>query len=157
MPIHNLPGPHLTVAHSHCNSSALNSRQIQSQNHSALQQWSPQPLALNQYPLPSLASNLMPHMPPNTNSENFGSLSNESPSLRLDSAYQSSMGLQDFEMSQTLGGLTTMQGSTLQPSQLSQPSLSGAAGLRPQNLFHRDEMFQIYLQRPPPPSPRRQR
>jgi len=55
---------------------------------------------------------------------------------------------------QTNGALTTMAQSSAQEDR-SEVTLSGAAGLRPQNLFHRDEMFQIYLQRPPPPSPLR--
>lgn len=39
-----------------------------------------------------------------------------------------------------MGALTTMAKTSINGDELSQATFSGAAGLRPSNMFHRDEM-----------------
>lgn len=83
----------------------------------------------------------MPDMPPNTDSEQANTGSLVSPAL-LTSGYGSVSDMQSLmAVSQTIGALTTLANTSVQQSQHTQSSLNGAADLRPQNMFHRDEMF----------------
>ena len=43
--------------------------------------------------------------------------------------------------SNTIGAFTTMAKTSVNGDELSQATMSGTAGLRPPNMFHRDEMF----------------